>query len=215
MMQPTALLERSEQAKAEAKAIATIIEQALRPQGVRVKAKCSAGRLSLLLESRQTPSRQRLIPLVARQLARLQLDRRMQQIYIYGRRMGSRSVAWGAALRQSDTSASRSVRPLNVVSRRALGNAHADEDGFIEQTRLAIMQAIGCETVLVDVELEGSELLIALEAYLHPFDAKTYVRAIQQALTQVDLGNLKVAKLYYRHLKTQTMLPIKAIVLKR
>ncbi|MEM8808669.1 MAG: hypothetical protein AAGF01_21855 [Cyanobacteria bacterium P01_G01_bin.38] len=216
MAQSTVLIEVS--CPDDAKTIATIIDNALRSEGARVKVKFKARRLNILLECDRTPSRQRLIPLVAKQIARLRLDA-VDQIYVYGRRLDTKSVVWGTILKQSATAGqppalAKPARPLSVISREPLGANSINEARFIERMRLILMRAIDRDDVLVDVELEGLELLISLEA-AQPLETTALVRPIKRVLAKKSLGNLKVAKLYYRHAPTQKIIPLQAISLKR
>ncbi|MEO0457401.1 MAG: hypothetical protein AAF152_12595 [Cyanobacteria bacterium P01_A01_bin.114] len=217
MAQSTVLLEVS--CPDDAKAIATLMNQALRPEGARVKVQFKAGRLNILLECDRSPSRQRLIPLVAKQIKRLRLNA-VDQIYVYGRRRDTKAVVWGTILRQpADADQPPEIviptRPLSVISRDPVGaTSTANEERFLERIRLVLVQAIARPDILIDVELEGLDLLISLEAS-QPLDIRSLIKPIRQALAKRSLGNLKVAKIYYRHAETQRIIPIKAINLKR
>jgi len=227
-VQSTTLIKLSRQG--DASAIAEIMSRAFRSHDISVKVKVKADRIKILLEAKQVPSRQRLLPIVAKGIETIQLDD--EKVYVYGRQRGSATIAWVAGLNQSSADYLRMEGPAAAAvaaSTASLGlppgaatpdtirDARLREEHLVRELyseisrRLADEQISGLSTVS-DIELEGQDVLVTFETR-ETLDSRALADLVRQATLSVNADTYKIARLYKRHPRTQRSLPIRDILL--
>jgi len=75
------------------KALATIINQSLKPKGITAKVGLKDDCLQVLLESAEIPERQAMVSFIRNGLTRLEVES-IRRVKVYGRKLGEESPAW-------------------------------------------------------------------------------------------------------------------------
>jgi hypothetical protein len=75
------------------KALATIINQSLKPKGITAKVGLKDDCLQVLLESAEIPDRQAMVSFIRNGLTRLEVES-IRRVKVYGRKLGEESPAW-------------------------------------------------------------------------------------------------------------------------
>jgi hypothetical protein len=218
--------------------IATTINRILASRGLSVQVKSRAECLKILLEGESIPDKQRWVPFLTRLLSRLELPA-VERVYVYGRRTSSPAIVWSAILPlrslgnkadpslaaqpispqllSSSLSMPRMVAPFRAaVSSNRLSVAKvvmSPEDIFLEKIKEEIIQIINAPEVWIDLELEGLDLLITLETRQN-MSASGLLPQLKTKLKAMDLGRIKLVRLYQRHPRTQQSIPLQEILIK-
>lgn len=224
MIHSTTLTRLSRQDDAEA--ISALMNHSLQPRGISVKVKINQGHLKILLEGSAIPNQKQLIPYISQKLAQIELQQPVEQIYLYGRKIGHKTADWVAVIEPSSLSADfRSpglkgksiprVQPLpniiNIIETAEAPSPPALASEPISENTLMDRIWSNVSTIpdlrYAELELEVTDLLITLEASSDGhFSA--LAQKIKHALADIEIGPLKRVRLYRRNPKTQRSLPV-------
>jgi hypothetical protein len=94
--------------------------------------------------------------------------------------------------------------PMAVIS---------SEEVFLNKVKQEITQTINVPDLWVDLELEGLDLLITLETRQNIF-ASGALSQLKAMLKAMDLGRIKLVRIYQRHPRTQQSTPLQEVLLK-
>ena len=113
MTQPN-LLELAKQG--DAKAIATLINRQLQPQGIIAKTALKDGCLQVMLESGQVPNQQALVALIHKWITSLGSEP-IKKVKVYGRQIGETFPAWSQEVE------TRSVDVISTQAKISISNS--------------------------------------------------------------------------------------------